>query len=334
MKWTLADLERFAGLFRGRSDAFGVLQAGRICAVRGELSLVQYRLHLEGRLRLGLYPLLPDGHTHFLALDFDGPEAERAADEVFERASQHGLTLCREISKSRGVHLWMFFSAPVPARDVRMVALMLLAEAHVKTEVFPKQDVLPADGVGNFIWLPLSGESVPMGKTVFVDPISHRPYADQWDFLHRIPAVHPRELTALIRQVPVSRTRPVPAGTDGHAHVYHGDLLPCAQAMMRGVSQGCRDVVAFRLAVHLKARGLSRERAEHILRRWDAKRNQPPLGLSTIREKVRSVYQRNYTSYGCEDPLILPFCREGCPIRRCSADAGGRRSDDEPAQRG
>lgn len=319
---TLGDLERFGGLFRGRSDVFGVLQAGRICAVRGELSLVQYRLHLEGKLRLGVYPLLPDGHAHFLAFDFDGPEAERSADAVFERASQQGLAVCREISKSRGVHLWLFFREPVLARDARSVALVLLGGAGVKTEIFPKQDLVPADGWGNFIWLPLSGESVPMGKTVFVDPISHQPYADQWDYLHRIPSVHPHEITALTRPGRVCQTRPVLDRTDGRARVYHGDFLPCAQAMIRGVAQGCRDVVAFRLAIHLKARGLSREKAEHILRQWDAKRNQPPLGLPTIREKVRSVYRRNYMSYGCEDPLILPFCREGCPIRRRRTGTG------------
>lgn len=316
MKWTLIDLERFAALFRGRSDAFGVLQAGQIWAVRGSVSLVQYRLHLEGKVRLGVYPLLRDGHTHFLALDFDGPQAERAADAVFERASHHGLALCREISKSRGVHLWMFFGERVPARDARTVALTLVAEAGVKAEIFPKQSVLPAEGVGNFIWLPLSGESVSRGKTVFVDPNSHQPYADQWDYLHRIPTVHPSTVTALARQARASPAGPVPEARGGQSRVYHGDLLPCAQAMMRGVAQGCRDVVAFRLAIHLKASGLSKEKAEQILRRWDAKRNQPPLGLSTIREKVRSVYQRNYTSYGCEDPLIAPFCSEDCPVRR------------------
>ena len=332
MKWTLADLERFAGLFRGRSDAFGVLQAGRICAVRGELSFVQYRLHLEGKLRLGVYPLLPDSHTHFLALDFDGPEAERAADEVFERASQHGLTLCREISKSRGVHLWLFFSEAVLARDARMAGLALLAEAGVRAEVFPKQDLVAADGVGNFIWIPLSGESVPVGKTVFVDPESHQPYADQWDYIHRIPTVHRREIGALVRQARASRA--CPEARDRQARVHESDLLPCAQAMMRGVAQGCRDVVAFRLAIHLKARGLSSGKAEQTLRRWDARRNRPPLGLPTIREKVRSVYLRNYTSYGCEDPLIVPFCREGCPIRRRRAGAGRGGSDNEPETSG
>ncbi|MEW6682631.1 MAG: primase C-terminal domain-containing protein [Nitrospirota bacterium] len=320
MKWTLVDLERFAALFRGRPDAFGVLQAGRICAVRRRLTLAQYRLHLEGKLRLGVYPLLHDGHTHFLALDFDGPQAEGAEDVVVERASQYGLALCREISKSRGGHLWLFFAESVPARDARAVALTLLAKAGVKAEIFPKQDVVPANGLGNFIWLPLSGESVPLGKTVFVDPESHQPYADQWDYIDRIPTVHPREIAALVRQARASRAHP--EARDRDARAYHGDLLPCAQAMMRGVGEGCRDVVAFRLAIHLKASGLSRERAEQILRRWDARRNRPPLGLPIIREKVRSVYERNYTSYGCEDPLILPFCREDCPVRRRRAGAG------------
>lgn len=329
MKWTVSDLEWFARMFQGRTDAFGVLQGGRIFAVRRPLSLAQYRLHLEGRLRLGVYPLLPDGKTYFLAFDFDGREAERAADAVLDRASRHHVALCREISKSRGVHLWLFFSEPVPAREARSVGRMLLAEAGVNAEIFPKQDLLQDDGLGNFIWLPLSGESVPIGKTVFVGLISHQAYADQWDFLHGIPQVHPREIAILASQARATQDRPIPARTDEHARIHHGELLPCARIMLQGVTRGCRDVVAFRLAIHLKARGLSQQRSEHVLRQWDAKSNQPPLGLSTIREKVRSVYQRNYTSYGCEDPLIVPFCREGCPIRRYRVDAGGKRSGDE-----
>lgn len=327
MKWTLADAERFVSRFRGRQDAFGLMQGGRIMAVRRPLSVAQYRLHWEGQLRLGVYPLLPDGHTYFLALDFDGPEAERSADMVFERASQHGLNMSREISKSRGVHLWLFFGEPVSARDARGVALMLLAETGIKAEVFPKQDLLPADGLGNFIWLPLSGESVPFGKTVFVDPIAHQPYADQWTFLHQSRLTPTDRIRDLARRSCVTDGRRSQA-VETTSRTYVGDLLPCAQAMLQGVTKGCRDVVAFRLAIHLKARGLPRQRAEHILRRWDAKKNQPPLGLSMIREKVRSVYQRNYVSYGCEDPLVLPFCREGCPIRR--RRAGVWRSDHEP----
>lgn len=315
MKWTLADVERFVALFRGRQDAFGLMQGGKIMAVRRPLSLVQYRLHLEGKLRLGVYPLLPNEQTHFLALDFDGPEAECLARRVFDRGQHRNLPLCWEISKSRGVHLWLFLAELVPARDARSVGRMLLDEAKASAEIFPKQDRLPAGGLGNFIWLPLSGESVRMSKTVFIDPMTWRPYADQWAYLHHTQASPSSQIMDIARRADFLDAR-LSLTRGPKPRVYVGELLPCARAMLQGVAEGCRDVVAFRLAVHLKASGASQERAEHVLQRWDAARNRPPLGPAVIGMKVRSAYDRSYTSYGCEDPLVARFCDERCPVRR------------------
>jgi hypothetical protein len=308
-------VERFVSLFRGRQDAFGLLQGGKIMAVRRPLTLIQYRLHLAGKLRLGVYPLLPDGHTCFLALDFDGPGADCSARRVFERALHHGLSLAWEISKSRGVHLWLFFAEPVPARDARSLGRVLLDEAKASAEIFPKQDRLPAGGLGNFIWLPFSGESVRMSKTVFVDPMTGTPHADQWAYLHSIQGVPRGQIINMAKRIIALDERPV-QGSEPKPRVYVGVLLPCARAMLQGVAEGCRDVAAFRLAVHLKAGGASRARAEQALQRWDAARNRPPLGPAVIGMKVRSAYDRSYTSYGCEDPLVARFCDERCPVRR------------------
>ena len=80
-----ADITPFVGLFRGRTDAFGLMQKGKPFAVRRPLSLLHYRLHLEGRIRLGVYPLLPDGRIHFLAFDFDGSESLIAARFIWRK---------------------------------------------------------------------------------------------------------------------------------------------------------------------------------------------------------------------------------------------------------
>lgn len=137
----------FASLFHGRQDAFGLMQGEKIVAVRRPVSLLHYRLHLEGKLRLGIYPLLPDGTTRFLALDFDGPQAQQSAFEVFHCSRHYSLPLAWEISKSRGVHLLLFFSEPVLAQNARLVARMLLDEAGVQAEISPKQDALPEGGL-------------------------------------------------------------------------------------------------------------------------------------------------------------------------------------------
>jgi len=302
-------------LFQGRLDAFGLIQGEKIMAVRRPVSLLHYRLHLEGKFRLGIYPLLPGGVTHFLALDFDGPQAQQSAFKVFHCAVHFDLPLAWEISKSRGVHLWLFFSAAVSARDARLVARMLLDEAGVQAEIFPKQDVLPEGGLGNFIWLPLSGESVRQGRTLFVDPANLLPYPDQQAYLLAIERICPEKLAHLVDLNGLKKDEATHFHP-GKTRIFSGDLLPCAKRMLEGVAEGCRDMAAFRLAIHLKSRGYSIQEAERLLQEWNATRNRPPLPQAVITMKVRSGYLRGYSGYGCEDPLIIPFCDEACPIKQ------------------
>lgn len=309
------DVQHFASLFRGRPDAFGLMQDGKIAAVRRPVSLRHYRNHLEGKVRLGIYPLLSDGWTFFLALDFDGPPAWESAWRVFQRSQHFRIPFIWEVSKSGDVHFWLFFSEPVAARDARRVAGMLLEESGVKAEIFPKQDALPEGGMGNFIWLPLSGKSVKEGRTLFIDPVTQRPYRDQWEFLAQIPKVSAATIAEIVEvnglNEPVSTA---PADSEGKRH--GGGLLPCARKMLEGVSEGCRDVVAFRLAVHLRADGYTFQKTEQLLQEWNAERNRPPLSPREITVKVRSAYQHGYSGYGCEDPLIIPFCEETCPVKQ------------------
>lgn len=55
---------------------------------------------------------------------------------------------------------------------------------------------------------------------------------------------------------------------------------------------------------------------EQVLQDWNAARTKPPLPPRVITAKVRSAYSHGYTSYGCEDQLIIPFCDESYPIKQ------------------
>lgn len=310
------DIRHFAFLFRGRLDAFGLMQKGKILAVRRPVSLFHYRLHLEGKVRIGIYPLLSDGRTFFLALDFDGPGSRESAWRVLHFARHFHLPFVWEVSKSGDAHLWLFFSGPVSSRDARRVARMLLEESEARAEIFPKQDEVPEGGMGNFIWLPLSGESVGKGRTLFIDPESLEPYPDQNSFLSGVRKVSEEDLARLVDMNGLNATDHRADRECGQARTYPGHLLPCAQKMLEGVSEGCRDVVAFRLAIHLKANGYPFQKTEQLLQEWNTERNRPPLTHREITVKIRSAYLHDYTGYGCEDPLIIPFCDEACPVKQ------------------
>lgn len=153
------------------------------------------------------------------------------------------------------------------------------------------------------------------GRTLIVEPATGRPYRDQWGFLEQIPRVSAATIAEIV-EVNGLNGPASPAPSNSEARTYSGGLLPCARKMLEGVSEGCRDVVAFRLAVHLKANGYPFQEAERFLQEWNAERNRPPLSPREITAKIRSAYQHGYSGYGCEDPLIIPFCEETCPVKQ------------------
>lgn len=57
--------------------------------------------------------------------------------------------------------------------------------------LFPSQDMLPSQGFGNLIALPLHGPSRRGGTTVFLDPATLEPAADTWARLSRITTTSP-----------------------------------------------------------------------------------------------------------------------------------------------
>ena len=86
-------------------------------------------------------------------------------------------------------------------------------ESRSFDRLFPNQDELTGRGLGNLIALPLQGQSVQKGHTVFLDPENQfEPYEDQWKFLRSIKKVGKKrfdELAALWKLAPMqSRTKP------------------------------------------------------------------------------------------------------------------------------
>ena len=73
--------------------------------------------------------------------------------------------------------------------------------------LFPSQDFMPKAGFGNLIALPLQGECVRRGTTVFLDPTTMSPWPDQWAFLSSVARMTPEAVTSLAASL-----RPVDAG--------------------------------------------------------------------------------------------------------------------------
>jgi hypothetical protein len=115
-----------------------------------------------------------------------------------------------------GAHVWVFFDGLVAASGARAMGAALLRQAMTaRAELdlssydrfFPSQDFLPKAGFGNLIALPLHGECVQRGTTVFLDPTTLEPWPDQWAFMSSVAKMAPDAVTALAESL-----RPATAG--------------------------------------------------------------------------------------------------------------------------
>jgi superfamily II DNA or RNA helicase len=145
--------------------------------------------HLSGMVTVGIYPILEDNTSYFLAADFDKADWLEDCKNYQTEMGNIGLTTYIERSRSgNGGHVWAFFDEAYPCHKSRTIGLeavrkVLNLSAFDKEasfdRLFPNQDSISKDGFGNLIALPFQGAAVRDGNTVFINPETDEPYEDQ-----------------------------------------------------------------------------------------------------------------------------------------------------------
>ena len=176
-----------------------------------QLTNDQIAKHLNGEQVVGLYPLLSDNTSWFIAADFDEGDWIASCKTFVQACNDVSLPAYFERSRSgNGGHIWIFFDKPFSAFKSRKVILSLLSSSGIVSafdknssfdRLFPNQDYHSGKGFGNLIALPLNGTSMLQGNSCFIDPISLRPYADQWQFLRQIERISTEHLEELFSKL-------------------------------------------------------------------------------------------------------------------------------------
>jgi hypothetical protein len=189
MKGTLQKVQAdILSALGGRTDVHAEQDStGAYYPKYSELTLQVYR---DDNTTIGAYLVGLDGFVKSGVIDIDinkeawqDPGADRAelmqlakrqALQILLVLENYGFKCTMEDSGQKGYHLWMFFKEPISARDLRFTLKKLeksfiLVDDRLHWEIFPKQDRVAPDGLGNLIKLPFQYHQVSKRRCVFVD---------------------------------------------------------------------------------------------------------------------------------------------------------------------
>jgi superfamily II DNA or RNA helicase len=149
--------------------------------------------HLQGIETIGIYPLLEDNTSYFIAADFDDENWKESVQKLFSVCSKYEIPSYIERSRSgNGAHLWIFFEENLLAEQTRKLIYELLREASIISHfdkepsfdrLFPNQNYHSGKGIGNLIALPLNGKALIDNNSAFINLADFEPYSNQHEII-------------------------------------------------------------------------------------------------------------------------------------------------------
>ena len=104
--------------------------------------------HLHGKKSIGIQPCNEDGETKFGLIDIDPSNYENFDKKfIIDKIQEYKLPLIPILSKSKGIHLYIFMKEFIDAAALKAFLTNLLPLFKLKpdTEIFPKQTQLTRD---------------------------------------------------------------------------------------------------------------------------------------------------------------------------------------------
>jgi hypothetical protein len=309
----------YSELFVGRPGVYAVAYArGKgYKPVKRKITPAVIGKHIQGDITAGLYLIRPkDNSVRLMAFDVDKDD-EALAKSIAQAAviEVPDTSILIERTGGRGWHIWIFVDDWIEAREARAFMRAVLEKVNLTypVELYPKQDRIRAEGLGNLMRLPL-GKHQRTGKegqlyNAFMLPFDVEDGNDPDMPLEPAPASLVRGIAqSKIDQEKISS----PAIDDGGGPT----TLPCISQFQKGVGEGFRDEAMFRLAAYLHRQQIPKDAAWVVLEKAN-ERSKPPISRTDLNSKLTSAYSGAGYGLPCSSDLVgldSQFCDPACPV--------------------
>lgn len=286
-----ANRKRFQALFAGDPNFYGCFepgepvakgdkQKGKTWTEKSPHKDMNWRRHLAGEMGLGIVPILKDSTCVYGGIDIDDYNID--VPKLCKELQLRRLPLMPMLSKSGGVHLYIFLKNPHKAIKVRALLINIAsALGYPGVEIFPKQ--VKKGAVGNWLNLPYFGDS-RQALDSDGEPMPIEAFLDLAESC----------LTDLNHEQPF---------TDGP---------PCLERLAPFIVDGERNAAMFAMGIYCKKKYPDT---------WDdelEKLNElmePELETKELLSLIKSLREKEY-KYKCGEPPIKAACNRDLCVKR------------------
>lgn len=170
--------QQFSMLFMGKNNSYvknelpktapepGQKIKTKITQNEGKVDKELISQHLDGLFGVGVCPVNTEGKVHFAVLDIDC--YDKRLEKMLYFIKEYSLPLVPFRSKSGGLHVYLFFTKSVSARNAIEVLRSIVSTFSLndiygkgKVEIFPKQETVKENGFGSCVTLPYFNSDNP-----------------------------------------------------------------------------------------------------------------------------------------------------------------------------
>ena len=317
-------LERAHGIYeitgKQKNTANGIKKEGRGKTLHEPLTIELWKNHLAGKLSLGVVPLTDEETCSWGCIDVD--EYPIDIKKILKTIKNMKLPLVPCMTKSGGVHLFLFTKKPIPAYKIQS-KLEEIAAAMGRTgdEIFPKQyewsKQLPKEKqTGNWLNMPyFSGEDT---TRYAINTKGEAASVEEFVRIVKKRTVGEKQLESIVA---VRKGRKKELNGSG----LWDEAPPCLVHMkLNGIPEGMRNNALLNYGIFLRKAFPETEEWKDKLQETNKLACARPLSHSELNAIIQSLEKTDYR-YQCGKAPLVNFCQSGiCITKRHGIDASQR----------